>query len=388
MRDAAILNFDQAATTWPKPPEVEAAMVAAVRAELGNPGRGGHRLARASQAIVDRARLRLNRLIGGAGAERIILTSSGTDALNIAIKGSLGPGDHAVTGVLEHNSVLRPLARLEREGVITLTRLGVDAEGYYDPDELRAALTERTKLVALTHVSNALGTVQPTDEFSRICRERNVILLIDAAQSAGVIPIDVTGQGISLLAAPGHKGLFGPTGTGFLHVAPGVNLRPWREGGTGDSRGELQPVELPEALEAGTPNVIGAAGLVAGLEWLERYGVDRVLQHERSLLDHLLNALESIPGLRLIGASDQSRHLGIVSFVAEWAAPEDLAAMLDVQRIAVRAGLHCAPLAHEAMGTAGTGTVRVSVSALNTADEVALLRDALDGIHRSYAEMG
>src|SRR5436190_7984797 len=241
-----MIYLDNAATSFPKPESVYQALDRFARSSLANPGRAGHRMALAAEHALDDARHRLNQLFRGQGPERFVFTLNCTDALNIALKGALRPGDHVVTTDLEHNSVSRPLRALELDGAITLTRVTADGSGTIDPDAVRRAVTPTTRLIALGHASNVLGTVQPVAEVGRVAREHDLLVLVDAAQTAGVLPIDVQAMHIDLLAFPGHKSLLGPTGTGALYVGPRVELRPWREGGTGgDSASETQPRELP-----------------------------------------------------------------------------------------------------------------------------------------------
>src|SRR5438477_11277813 len=276
-----MIYLDNAATSFPKPESVYRALDQFARHSLANPGRAGHKMALAAEHALDDARHRLNQFFHGQGPERFIFTLNGTDALNMAFKGVLSEGDHVLTTDLEHNSVSRPLRALELAGRISLTRLRADGGGTVDPDDFRRAITPRTRLIALTHASNVLGTVQPIAAVGRIARENELLFLVDAAQTAGVLPIDVQALHIDLLAFPGHKGLFGPTGTGALYVGPRVGLRAWREGGTGgDSASETQPAELPYFLEGGTPNVLGVAGLIAGLRWIEEHGMDTIHRHE------------------------------------------------------------------------------------------------------------
>src|SRR4051812_18996250 len=240
------MNYlDNAATSFPKPEPVYRALDAFARTSLANPGRAGHRMAMAAERTLDNARHALNQFFRGEAPERWIFTLNCTDGLNLAIKGTVKPGDHVITSDLEHNSVSRPLRRLERDGVITLTRLA-SVEGYLDPEDVRRALTPKTSLVALTHASNVLGTVQPIEAIAPIVREAGALFLVDAAQSAGLVPIDLRATAIDLLAFPGHKALYGPTGTGALYVGPRANPLAWREGGTGgDSASETQPSMLP-----------------------------------------------------------------------------------------------------------------------------------------------
>jgi selenocysteine lyase/cysteine desulfurase len=272
----------------------------------------------------------------------------------MAIKGSVRTGDHVITSVLEHNSVSRPLERLARDGRIKLTRLPATVDHRIDPDAVVAAWTPKTRLLALTHASNVTGTIQPVAAFGRIARERGGLLLVDAAQSAGVVPIDVQADAIDLLAFTGHKGLLGPTGTGGLVVGERADVTPWREGGTGgDSSSPVQPAELPFRLEAGTPNVIGIAGLREGVRIVLERGPEDIAEHERGLLMTFLEAVER-PGLFSFYGADAvlreragAGRVGLLSFNLDGFAPEELAALLDDRYgIAVRSGLHCAPYAH------------------------------------------
>lgn len=382
-----MLYLDNAAMSVPKPPAVADAVAAAARAQLGNPGRGGHRAARDADQILGRGRELLHRLFGGAGPERFVYTLNATDSLNLAIKGIVRPGDHVVSGVLEHNSVLRPLHALEREGSITLTLVGADEEGYYRPEEIEAAIGPQTRLVAVVHASNALGTLQPIETIGAICRDRKVPFLVDAAQTAGAVPIDLDEAPIDLLAAPGHKGLLGPTGTGFLYVAPSVELRPWREGGTGSRSAEpLQPMDMPDRLEAGTANVHGLAGLIAGIEHILETTPEAIARHERDLTSRLLAGLKEAPGVRVVGGGEDRPRVGVVSFVADWLAAAELSALFDQQfEICVRGGLHCAPGAHRAVGSFPDGALRVSPGVFNTQADIRAFLDAVHSVSAEFA---
>jgi cysteine desulfurase family protein len=374
-----VTYLDNAATSFPKPEAVYRALDHFARSSLANPGRAGHKMALAAEHALDDCRHRLNRFFNGKGPERFAFTLNGTDALNMAFKGALTPGDHVITTDLEHNSVSRPLRALELAGVITLTRVPADGSGTVDPDAVREALTPRTRLVAVTHASNVLGTVQPVAEIARIARERDAFLLVDAAQTAGVIPIDVQALGIDLLAFPGHKSLFGPTGTGALYVGPRVKLRAWREGGTGgDSASETQPGELPYLLEGGTPNVLGVVGLTAGLQYVEGRGLDAIQAHEAALTEQLWRRLEELGGFEVFGHRDHTRRVGTISFRCEALPAAELAGILDQAfDIAVRPGLHCAPYVHRALGSYPDGLVRVSPGPFSTEADIDRLADAL-----------
>jgi cysteine desulfurase/selenocysteine lyase len=383
-----MVYLDNAATTFPKPESVFRGMDAFVRSSAANPGRSGHKRAVEAEAMIDETRRLIARLLGFSRPERVVFTLNATDALNMSIKGVLRPGDHAITSVLEHNSVSRPLNQLERAGVISLTRLPADSEHRIDPDGVARAFKPSTRLVALTHASNVTGTIQAISEIGRLVRERNAFFLVDASQSAGVVPIDFEKDCIDLLAFTGHKALLGPTGTGGLLVGERVEVTPWREGGTGgDSSSPVQPSELPHRLEGGTPNVFGIAGLREGVRLLLDRGVKNVLDHERRLLGEFYRSLDDPDQFVWYGASRVIRdqqgegRVGLVGINLPGLAPAELAAILDEKYdIAVRAGLHCAPYAHKHLGSFPDGTVRFSVGLLTTVDDVRQAASALNEI--------
>ena len=383
-----MIYLDNAATSFPKPEAVYRGMDAFVRAAGANPGRSGHRRAVEAEAMIDETRRLLARLFGVPRPERVVFGYNATDALNMALKGVLRPGDHVITSMLEHNSVNRPLNQLERDGVITLTRLPATAGHLIDPDAVAAAWSAKTRLVAVTHASNVTGTIQPIREFGRIARERDALLLVDAAQSAGGVPIDVERDMVDLLAFTGHKGLLGPTGTGGLAVGERAEVRPWRLGGTGgDSSNPLQPSELPCRLEGGTPNVFGIAGLREGVRILLEEGVETVLEYERGLLVVFLTELRRPESFSFYGAAEAflqhggEGRVGLLSFNVAGFSPAELAALLDQHfDIAVRSGLDCAPYAHRHLGTFPDGTVRISVGRLTTAEDVLQAATALNEI--------
>lgn len=377
-----MIYLDNAATSFPKPEPVYQALDRFARTQLANPGRSGHRMATEAERALDQARHALNQFFNGEDPDRWVFTLNCTDALNIAIKGVIEPGDHVITSDLEHNSISRPLVAMQNAGLITLTRLA-SHEGYLDPDEVRAALTPKTKLVAITHAANVLGTVQPIEAIAPIVRESGALLLLDAAQSAGVVPIDLKKTPIDLLAFPGHKALYGPTGTGALYVGPRANLRVWREGGTGgDSKHPVQPEELPYRLEGGTPNVLGVAGLAEGIRWVAERSLEANRRHEVDLLQHIVDWVEGNgDGWRIAGRWDAASHVGALSLIPpdpDVFPSQDLALALDSSHgIAVRAGLHCAPYIHQALGTYPDGTLRVSPGPFNSVDDIELLLKAL-----------
>lgn len=383
--------LDNAATTFPKPHTVHDAASTFMQTLGANPGRGGHRLAAGASRMVEATRLALARFINaGSTPERVVFAHNGTDALNMAIKGLVhawhrdGSSDvvpHVVTSVLEHNSVSRPLEQLAADGVIALTRVGCDADGYLSPEVVAAAMTPATRLVALTHCSNVLGTVQPIADIGATVRERgsDAVFLVDAAQTIGVEPIDVEAARVDLLAFPGHKALMGYPGTGGLYVAPRIALAPWREGGTGgDSKHPVQPDEYPHRLEGGTHNTIGIASLKAGLEFIAATGLDTIRQHEARLVSRLLDGLAAVPGVTLHGPRTAQRRVATVAFSVRGYASQDVGAILDTSfDIAVRPGLHCAPYCHQAIGTYPDGAVRASLGYFTTDTDVDALTDAI-----------
>jgi cysteine desulfurase family protein len=339
-------------------------------------------MALAAEHALDDARHRLNQFFHGQGPERFIFTLNGTDALNMAIKGVLQPGDHVITTNLEHNSVSRPLRAMEKAGVISLTRVTADGGGTVDPENVRRALTPQTRLVAITHASNVLGTVQPIEEICKIAHEGGALLLVDAAQTAGVVSIDLQASAVDLLAFPGHKGLLGPTGTGALYVRPGLELRAWREGGTGgDSSSETQPAEWPYFLEGGTPNVLGVAGMAAGLQFVQERGLAAIHAHEVEMTERLWLRLDEMPGFTVYGHRGHARRVGTLSFRCEALPAAEIGGILDQAfEIAIRPGLHCSPYIHRALGTFPEGTVRVSPGPFTTAEEIDRLAAALGEI--------
>jgi cysteine desulfurase family protein len=367
-----VIYLDNAATSFPKPPEVAEAIQDFLTRRAGNPGRSGHSLALAADAVVAETRRSLASLFGVRDPSRLAFTLNATEALNLAMYGLLRPGDRVVTTSMEHNSVSRPLFALAERGVEVVS-LPCASDGSLDLDDLdRELRSAPTRLVAMTHASNVCGTILPISGAADLAHRHGALLLVDAAQTAGVLPIDVTEQSIDLLAFPGHKGLLGPTGTGGLFVAPGVDLRPLRQGGTG-TRSELlvQPNEMPYSLEAGTVNTVGIAGLGAALRVLKAAGVEAVRARESAIGARLLAGLQEIKGVTIHGLVDPAQRVAVVSVTLQGWEPIDVAAALDSAfGIAVRAGLHCAPLAHRTLGTFPSGTVRLAPGFSTTEEEI------------------
>ena len=351
-----VIYLDNAATSFPKPPCVGRAMAGALASCGANPGRAGHKLALAAGRIVEGCREDIAAMLGETDASRVVFAQNATDALNMAIHGALRTGDHAIATLLEHNSVLRPLTELARSGAITLTLIPPDGMGRIHAADVERAMTRRTHLVVMTHMSNVLGLVQDVAAVGEICRQRGVLFLVDCAQTAGHLPLTPIPWGAAMLAMPGHKGLLGPHGTGALWVKQGVQLAPLRQGGTGSaSESMLQPEMMPDALESGTLNLPGIAGLRAGMkEALCR----RKEAHERAaeLCDGMREALISLPGVQVY----TQRRASLLSFNVQGVSSQEAAAVLDSEGIAVRGGLHCAPGTHRFLGTLNTGAVRVS----------------------------
>jgi cysteine desulfurase family protein len=380
-----MIYLDNAATSFPKPESVYAAMDRFARTQLGNPGRGSHRMAMGSDRVLHDARHLLNQFFNGEADERFIFTLNCTDALNMAIKGVIEPGNHVITSTLEHNSVSRPLQRLKNDGRIELTKVRPDGSGYLSHDDVRHAITTKTRLVVLCHASNVFGTVQPIEEIGRIAREHNLLLLVDAAQTAGAFPINIRAMNIDLLAFPGHKSLLGPTGTGGLYVGPRATVRTWREGGTGgDSKQPVQPTEFPHVLEGGTPNVHGIVGLTEGIRFVRERGIDAIRRHELELVLQIICWAEQSKYCRVAGIFNPESHVGTVSLVnPHWETQEVAMALDQAFEICVRPGLHCAPYAHQELGTFPDGTLRISPGCFNTAEEIETLCNALDEIGHS-----
>jgi cysteine desulfurase family protein len=375
-----MLYLDNAATSFPKPEVVYRELQDYLRRDGANPGRGGHQWAVRVEKTLDDTRSLLARFFGMDDYRRVIFTLNGTDSLNMAIKGVVRPGDHVVTSLLEHNSVSRPLKQLESDGIISLTQLPFSQEGFIDPDDFRRALTSRTRLVVLLHASNVLGTMQPVAEVGGICRRHQALFLVDAAQTAGILPIDMQGMQIDLLAFPGHKALFGPPGIGVLLVGQRVQPVPWREGGTGfDSEDPVQPRQLPYLLEGGTPNTLGVAALRAGLGFVTGEGLDRIRGHEQRLLTRLIESLRDNPKIRLYGSLDLSRRVGSLALNREGYTASEVGMILDnAFEIAVRPGLHCAPYLHRELGTAPEGAIRISPGYFNTEEDIERCLSALE----------
>jgi cysteine desulfurase family protein len=377
-----MIYLDNAATSWPKPESVYQTMDEFLRQKGGNPGRGSHSMAVAARETVEETRLLVARLINAPEIERVIFTLNCTDALNLGLKGLLRPGDHVITSSMEHNSVVRPLKKLEQQGV-KVSRLPPSPEtGAVSVRAIEEAVTRDTKLVVVTHASNVTGVIQPVEEYGVVARKHGLTLMVDAAQTAGKYPIDVQAGNIDLLAFSGHKGLLGPPGTGVLYVGNRVDLDSLREGGTGSySELEEQPATLPYRYESGTVNSVGISGLGAGLKYIFSEGLERIRAQEQYLMDRIIEGLSHTPGLTLYGAKDRLRQAPVISLTIKGYEPGEVGAILDEAfDIKVRTGLHCAPAAHKTLGTYPLGTIRLSPGYFNTVEEIELTIQALEKI--------
>ena len=367
-----VIYFDNAATSWPKPEGVYTAAEKYLRNGGASPGRSSYTRAIQADRLVFETRERVASFLGAARPEEIIFTLNATDSLNMALKGILEPGDHVVFTSLEHNSVIRPLSSLCRQGMVTATMVPCASSGILEVQEIVKALNARTKLIVCTHASNVLGRVLPVKEVSRLAWENGVYFLLDAAQTAGSLPLNLQEIKPHLAAFTGHKGLLGPPGVGLLYVRQGVKIKPWREGGTGSkSEDERQPEMMPDYLEAGTMNAPGLAGLNEGIKFIQKIGVSAIARHEQKLTRILLAGLREIKGVKVYNAEGSYPSTAVVSFVLEGLDCGEVGYLLEhVYGIMCRTGLHCAPNAHRTLGTFPQGTIRFSLGYFNQEEEV------------------
>jgi cysteine desulfurase family protein len=377
-----MIYFDNAATSFPKPPQVAEAIADFLANLAVNPGRGGFDLSLEGGLLVDNVRDRLDRFFNNPARDpdRAIFTANATDALNLAIQGVCRAGDHVVATVMDHNSVLRPLFMLQKAGMITFDLAPCDKNGQVDPSAVKALIGPKTRLVVMTHASNVCGAIQPAAEVGAICRERGILFLLDAAQTAGIVPVDMVALKADMVAFTGHKSLLGPTGTGGLIVGPDVDVRSTRWGGTGVRSAVREHLEkFPWRLEAGTLNTVGIAGLGASLEWVSAKEDGQLLAHEHRLANKFLAGCAELDKVMFHGCgADRPTELGpdrlpVISLTVQGRSAEEMGLFLDADwNIAVRTGLQCAPLAHEALGTVPHGSVRFSFGPFNTDEDVAV----------------
>lgn len=386
----SLIYLDNAATAFPKPEETYVFMDQFYRTHGVNPGRSGYDLCMETGHLVDDTRKELTTFFNGTNPERLVFAYNSTDALNLALFGLLQAGDHAITTNVEHNSVLRPLEHLARLGGVELDHVEFDGRGFVDPDDIERRFRANTKVVAVNHASNVLGTVQPVAEIGRRCRERGIHLVVDSSQSAGKVPIDVQAMNIDVLAFTGHKSLMGPTGIGGLCIQEHVDIRHTRAGGTGvRSAYRLHLDEYPWRLEYGTPNVMGIAGLHAGLGWVREQGLDTIHHHEMRLMARLVEGLRAIPGVTLYCQDDLDDHIAVLSFNVDGFEAGNTGTILDVDHdIACRTGLHCAPRVHEQLGTDKIhGAVRFGIGPFNTDEHIEAAIAAVGAVAKAHARV-
>ena len=395
------IYLDNASTSFPKPPQVQDAMMHYLTHVGANPGRSGHQLAIEAAGIIQGARENIARLFHIDDLSRIVFTLNVTESLNTIINGFLNQGDHVVTTAMEHNSVMRPLKHLEMRGMISLSVIACDRKGFLDLEALKKALNKKTSLVIVNHASNVCGTIQDIRAVRSVIGK--IPLLVDAAQTAGCYPIDVMTDAIDFLAFTGHKGLLGPQGTGGFYMRKGLSIRPLKLGGTGSVSEKMeQPEFLPDALESGTQNNVGLAGLGAGVAFLLHEGVEKIREHEKILLTTFLDELYDAQGVTIYGPLDAARQTATVSITFDSIMPgeddpgftgcgsinlawleegittNEAGNLLDTEHdILVRSGLHCAPLAHQTLGTYPEGTIRVSFGYFNTLEDVVYTTDII-----------
>lgn len=366
-----MIYLDNAATTIHKPQEVIDAVTAAMTS-MGNASRGAHEGALSASRMVYETRCKAARLFGCARPDHVVFTCNSTEALNIAIQGAIPEGSHVVTTVMEHNSVLRPLYRMQEMAGIRLDFAGTDPGGALDYSDLERLIRPDISAIVCTHMSNLTGEMVDIARIGKLAKERGILLIVDASQSAGNTPIDMEAMGIDILCFTGHKGLMGPQGTGGMCIREGIQVRPLKEGGSGvQSYRKRQPEEYPARLEAGTLNSHGIAGLSAALDYIEATGVGRIGEKERSLARHFYTGVSGIDGVKLYGHFERETRGPVVALnIRDYDSSEVSDVLWTDYDIATRPGAHCAPLMHEALGTTDQGAVRFSFSWFNTMDEV------------------
>lgn len=372
-----MIYLDNAATTMHKPKEVIDAVVEAMTS-LGNAGRGANEASLSAARIIYDAREKLCRFFNGEDPRQIVFTSNSTESLNIAVKGLLEPGDHVITTMLEHNSVLRPLYEMEKKGV-ALTIIKADKKGRFSLEEMEAAIRPETKMIVCTNGSNLTGNYVDIGKVGEMAHRHDVLFVVDASQTAGVFPIDVRNMQVDVLCFTGHKGLLGPQGTGGMYVREGLAIRPLKSGGSGvQTYSKTHPREMPTALEAGTLNGHGIAGLRAAVEYIEKTGLDNIRAKEQELMWRFYEGVKEIPGVTVYGDFDSRERCAIVSLnIGDYDSSEVSDALLTEYGISTRPGGHCAPLMHEALGTVEQGAVRFSFAHSNTEEEVDIAINAV-----------
>ncbi|HBZ82978.1 aminotransferase class V-fold PLP-dependent enzyme [Brevibacillus sp. FSL K6-0770] len=383
----AIIYLDNAASTWPKPPGVKERMAEAIEDFAANPGRGGHTLAMKASKTVFRTRVQLSRLFGIQNPNNLFFYLNATQALNQAIKGYLKAGDHVIASSVEHNSVRRPIEYMRREHQVEATFVEPRADFLFHVEDFVKAIQPNTRLLVVSHASNLTGVILPIAELGQLAKERGIAFLVDASQTAGVLPIHVEEMKIDMLAFPGHKGLYGPQGTGGLYVHGDIDLEPLIHGGTGSQSEAIdQPTTRPDRYESGTLNTAGLAGLQAGVDFILERGVDRIREHEWELAKQTIIGLQQIPGVQVYGPGIETERVSVIAFNIGEVDASEVSFILDQQYgIATRSGYHCTPLGHQTVGTEQRGAVRASFGIFNTEKDVEALMNAVREIASAFS---
>ncbi|TLS35140.1 aminotransferase class V-fold PLP-dependent enzyme [Pseudalkalibacillus caeni] len=382
-----MIYFDNAASSFPKPPAVSEAVMEAITEYGANPGRSGHALATRAGNVINQTRKKLAGLFGLSDPNHVVFANNATAALNQGIKGfPFTKGDHVLTTSYEHNSVRRPLEALKREKGIAVSYFKPEQNGDFDIGQFEKEILPETRMIIASHASNLTGMILPIEEIGELAKKRNIRFLVDASQSAGILPIHMEKMHIDLLAFPGHKGLLGPQGTGALLIGGTIDLNPLIHGGTGGASEEIgQPDEMPARFESGTLNTPGIAGLSAGIDEVNRLGIRQIFGHEWELTKRFMDGLDIIGGITYYGPEKNVERTSVVPFTIEGIDSHEIAIILDQHyQMAVRAGLHCSPIGHESIGTIEKGAVRVSFGLYNTTEEVEKLLQAIEEIKIGY----
>ena len=376
------IYLDNAATSFPKPKEVADAVYDFMINNGTSSGRGSYKKAMQSDYIVYECRKLIGNLFNFDDPKKVVFTSNVTDSLNIAIRGILKENDHVITSSLEHNAVWRCLKTLEKDINIKIDTVECSKDGITNPEDIKKYIRKDTALIVFTQASNVLGTIQPIKEIGKIARENKIVFLVDAAQSAGAMKIDIKEDNIDILAFTGHKSLLAPMGTGGLIINTDIDIKPLKAGGTGgDSAYEYQPDYYPNHLETGTSNVSGIAGLRAAIKFLNKEGIDNIHNKEKKLTKYALQRLETVKDIEIYGPKDCEKILSVISFNIKNKRPEDISTILDQKYdIMLRAGLHCAPTAHSVINTKDRGSLRIGIGYFNTKDDIDKLVEALNNL--------
>lgn len=379
-----MIYLDNAATTFPKPEAVYDAVMDCMKNYCANPGRSGHKLAMKSAREIYDARENIAKLFNIDNPMNIVFTNNATDSLNLAIKGIVNSGDHIITTSMEHNSVIRPIKALEKLGIEN-TIVQCDKDGFLDVKDLEKAIKPNTKLIVTTHASNVCGTLIDINTVSEIAKLHNILYLVDASQTAGVYNIDLKEVYADMLAAPGHKGLLGPQGTGILYIREGLNINILKEGGTGSKSEDLfQPDLFPDKYESGTHNTPGIAGLNEGVKFILKEGINKIKEHEEELCRYMLERLNEVPNIKIYGTKDANKRASVIAVNIGNMDSGEITFLLDNEYdIATRSGIHCAPLAHKTLGTFEQGAVRFSMGYFNTKEEIDKAIEALKEISKN-----